>query len=58
LLAEAIIGRLKKTLKQVNNVHTLCQQDKDKLHAMADPYIKKITNALAKPRAALTGENT
>ena len=53
-----ILGRLKKTLKQADSAYDLCPQDRAKLHAMADPYINKLRDALAKPRAPLTGDST
>lgn len=53
-----ILGRLKKTLKQADSAYDLCPQDRAKLHAMADPYINKLRDALAKPRALLTGDST
>ncbi|MBD1220092.1 hypothetical protein IDM30_07170 [Acinetobacter seifertii] len=36
-------------MKSVDKAYSLCEKDKAKLHAYADPYIRRLQGALAMP---------
>ncbi len=46
---QSILSGLKRTMKSVDKAYSLCEKDKAKLHAYADPYIRRLQGALAMP---------
>ncbi|ONN56831.1 hypothetical protein AC058_01110 [Acinetobacter genomosp. 33YU] len=56
---QSILSGLKRTMKSVDKAYSLCEKDKAKLHAYADPYIRRLQGALAMPtKIQKTGAST
>ena len=56
---QSILNGLKRTMKSVDNAYSLCAKDKARLHAYADPYIRRLQGALAMPtKTPKTGAST